>query len=266
MKIVEEPILENGAKLVGYLHTPSPEMPQRTNRPAVLICPGGGYVMRSDREADPPALFFAARGYQVFLLAYSVGEGARNMQPLREISAAVCLMRKKGREWAPAAGQDRRQWAIPRAGHLAASLGVFYDRPELGCPNGENKPNAMLLCYPVITSNEFAHRGSLENVSGETDPAKQTFWSLENHVTKDTPPAFLWHTYEDQGRAGGNIPSAVRERTAPRRRAVRIPHVPGRAGTASRSAARNRSPISRPCAPWLDLCIDWLDRRFGWKR
>ena len=63
MKIVEEPILENGAKLVGYLHTPSPEMPQRTNRPAVLICPGGGYVMRSDREADPPALFFAARGY-----------------------------------------------------------------------------------------------------------------------------------------------------------------------------------------------------------
>ena len=95
MKLVEEPILENGAKLVGYLHTPSPEMPQRANRPAVLICPGGGYVMRSDREADPPALFFAARGYQVFLLAYSVGEGARNMQPLREISAAVCLMRKK---------------------------------------------------------------------------------------------------------------------------------------------------------------------------
>ena len=263
MKIVEEPILENGAKLVGYLHTPSPEMPQRTNRPAVLICPGGGYVMRSDREADPPALFFAARGYQVFLLAYSVGEGARNMQPLREISAAVCLMRKKAEEWRLM--PDRiAVMGYSAGGHLAASLGVFYNRPELGCPNGENKPNAMLLCYPVITSNEFAHRGSLENVSGETDPARQAFWSLENHVTKDTPPAFLWHTYEDQDVPVENSLLFV---NALRRAGVPCEFHMFQEGWHGLSICREESASDFPaCAPWLDLCIAWLDRRFGWKR
>lgn len=41
-------------------------------RPAVVICPGGGYGMTSDREAEPVALKFLEKGFQCFVLRYSV--------------------------------------------------------------------------------------------------------------------------------------------------------------------------------------------------
>ena len=67
-------------------------------------------------------------------------------------------------------------------------------------------PNACVLCYPVITSGEFAHQGSFENLLGihsDADRAKKykqdllELVSLEKYVTNDTPPTFVWHTYED---------------------------------------------------------------------
>ena len=58
MKMIQEHILDQDAQLVGYLHDPSPEIPDRVDRPAVLICPGGAYEFCSDREADPPAFAF----------------------------------------------------------------------------------------------------------------------------------------------------------------------------------------------------------------
>ena len=57
----------------------------------------------------------------------------------------------------------------------------------------------MVLCYPVITADEFAHEGSIRNVSGcqpGTPPATSISpWT--KHVSQDTCPAFLWHTMED---------------------------------------------------------------------
>ena len=90
MKLIRESILGGSAALVGYLHEPTPEIPDRTRRPAVLVCPGGAYEFRSDREADPPAFVFFARGYHVFILRYTTGPGkACGMQPLRELSEYV---------------------------------------------------------------------------------------------------------------------------------------------------------------------------------
>lgn len=36
---------------------------ERFMRPAVLICPGGGYEFTSDREGEPIALAFLNKGY-----------------------------------------------------------------------------------------------------------------------------------------------------------------------------------------------------------
>ena len=44
----------------------------------------------------------------------------------------------------------------------------------------------------------FGHQGSTDNLLGENAPAElKDKYSLYKHVTKDTPPAFLWHTADD---------------------------------------------------------------------
>jgi len=86
-------------------------------------------------------------------------------------------------------------------GHVAGSLGVWWPRAELWQPFGltpeDVKPNAMVLCYPVITGGAFAHRGSFVNLTGESDSVAHTAYSLEEHVTSAAPPTFLWHTWTD---------------------------------------------------------------------
>ena len=62
--------------LTAYVIAEKGEMNQQGPRPAVLICPGGGYMNCTDREAEPVALQFTAMGYHAFVLRYSTyGEG-----------------------------------------------------------------------------------------------------------------------------------------------------------------------------------------------
>ena len=91
--------LPGGGKLELYLRSPDPAMPNALRRPLVLVVPGGGYEHVSAREADPVALQFAAAGYHTAVLTYSVGEGARNYQPLRQLSAALALLREHAEAW-----------------------------------------------------------------------------------------------------------------------------------------------------------------------
>ena len=263
MKMIQEHILDQDAQLVGYLHDPSPEIPDRVDRPAVLICPGGAYEFCSDRESDPPAFAFLKRGYQAFVLRYTVGkEKARGMQPLREVSAALSLLREHAKEWHILPDQIAVM-GFSAGGHLAASLGVLWDLPELGCPDGKNRPDALILCYPVITSGEFAHRQSLQNVSGETDPDKQAFWSLETHVNPKTPPAFLWHTYEDDAVPVENSLLFV---SALRRAGVPCEFHLFEKGCHGLSLCNvDVATPMRPTAPWMDLCLTWLGNRFAFE-
>ena len=119
--------LPGGGELDVYLRTPAPAMPNALRRPLVLVVPGGGYEHVSAREADPVALQFAAAGYHAAVLTYSVGEGARNYQPLRQLSAALALLREHAEAW----GVLPEQIAVcgfSAGGHLALS-GAVLDLP-----------------------------------------------------------------------------------------------------------------------------------------
>ncbi len=67
-------------------------------RPAVLICPGGGYEFVSEREAKPVAEKFNSAGFHTFVLNYSTAP-TRHPQPLRDLSRAVCFLREKAEQW-----------------------------------------------------------------------------------------------------------------------------------------------------------------------
>lgn len=57
--------------LTTYILQDSPELLAGKVRPAIIVCPGGGYFNCSDREAEPVALKFASKGYHTFVLRYN---------------------------------------------------------------------------------------------------------------------------------------------------------------------------------------------------
>lgn len=187
----------------GYILKNSGEYCADRTRPAVLLCPGGGYAFTSDREATPVALSFLAQGIDVFVLRYTCAPNGEFPMQLCQAAAAMRVIRRNAEKW----HIDPKRIAVcgfSAGGHLAASLGVFWNSPiltkrKLG---GEAcRPDGMVLCYPVITSGQYAHRGSFDNLLGERAGSKEmlTLVSLEKQVSGETPRAFLWHTWTDGG-------------------------------------------------------------------
>lgn len=160
------------------------------NWPALVVCPGGGYTMTSDREAEPIALKFVAENYRVFVVRYSVAP-CHFPQQLREVAAVMELIHENAAEW----NIDTQKVAImgfSAGGHLAAQYSNRWNCPEVREIFPDSKPvQASVLCYPVITANErYSHAGSIINYNG-------TGASCEELVTAKTPPTFLWHTADD---------------------------------------------------------------------
>lgn len=185
-----------------WRHTVSVEMPERSVRPAVLVIPGGGYSYISDRECEPVASAFFAKGFHVFVLRYAVGKDADKGRPFMNAMAAIVMLRRKAEDWGIAASKIA-VCGFSAGGHLAAASGILSHTKEwlyeVGCTEGENLPNAVILGYPVITSGQYGHRQSFENL-GSTKPDDEIAqnYSLERHITANTPPVFVWHTVEDK--------------------------------------------------------------------
>ncbi|MBQ8654560.1 MAG: alpha/beta hydrolase [Clostridia bacterium] len=189
--------LPTGATLDVYAPL-SPLNPPLIHR-GILICPGGGYSHLALREAEPIALRFASMGFTAAVVQYHVNS-AVFPQALQDAGCAMACMRSHAEEWQ--LNPDAIAVAgFSAGGHLACSLGVMWQREEIWQPLeltcDQVKPNAMVLCYPVISAGEHAHRGSFECLTGSMDPAVHAAYSLENLVSPLTPPAFLWHTWED---------------------------------------------------------------------
>ena len=151
------------AALYTYILDDSPELAIE-ERPMVVVCPGGGYEMTSDREAESVAMQFLAFGSHAAVLRYSVS-------------------------------------GFSAGGHMVASYCVAWNqkwiRDALGTDNRMLQPNGLILGYPVITAGEYAHHGSIQNLLGEEYEARKEEMSLENQVNEDMPRTFIWHTYED---------------------------------------------------------------------
>lgn len=185
-------------RLMGFILQNCYEYCSDRNRPAVVICPGGGYRYTSEREATPVALEFLARGINVFVLYYTCVTVKFPTQ-LVEVATAVKTVREHAKEWNIIPDQIS-VCGFSAGGHLAASLGVFWNHSILrdcGFTNDLHKPNKLILGYPVITTGEKAHMGSFENLLADQTEENLAQVSLEKHVTKDVPPVFIWHTFDD---------------------------------------------------------------------
>lgn len=172
---------------------------QDQKRPCMVVCPGGGYGMCSQREAEPIALQFLPQGFNVFLLTYSVAPHRFPTQ-ICEVAAVIDLIYKNADNW----NCDTEKIAIigfSAGGHLAAHYSTMFDCKEVREQFPESKNvNASVLCYPVITADpQYSHRGSFENLLGHYPEEKweEELFSCNCNVKENTPPAFIWHTSED---------------------------------------------------------------------
>ena len=116
------------ADLYTYFLDNSIEMHINRKRPVVVICPGGGYAMTSDREAEPIAMQYLVRGYHAVILRYSV-EPARYPLALLQLAKSVAFLRKNAAEFHIDTNKIVLQ-GFSAGGHLAASLSCGRPFPE----------------------------------------------------------------------------------------------------------------------------------------
>ena len=258
---LEQLALPGGGQLTVYLRQPSEKMPDVLCRPLVLVVPGGGYDHVSPREGDPVALQFAAAGYHTAVLEYSVGEGAQHYWPLRQLHAALGLLRANAECWGIL--PDRiAVCGFSAGGHLALS-GAVLDLPGEEAA-AQQRPNAVILGYPVVTAGTFAHSGSFAKLSGSEDPAAWQPFGLEEKITPEAPPVFVWHTMEDQTVPVENtllLVSALRRAGVPCEAHL---FQSGRHGTSISTAEVNSADAHR--AHWVQLAVEWLDAQFGFEQ
>ena len=100
MKMIHIPVPgHEEASLEGYILDCELTLGQDIARPAIVICPGGGYVYCSPREAEPVALRYAANGFHAFILRYSTGWNCAGNTPLQEVSWVIGYLREHAQEW-----------------------------------------------------------------------------------------------------------------------------------------------------------------------
>ncbi len=176
--------------------------PAKATGAAIVICPGGGYGGLASHEGADYARFLNESGIAGFVLKYRLGSaGYRHPVMLEDAARAVRTVRARAEEWK----LDPHHIGImgsSAGGHLASTLVTHFDagKPDSADPieRVSSRPDIGILCYAVITMGEYTHRGSRENLLGK-NPSAELIRELSNElqVTKDTPPCFIWHTYDD---------------------------------------------------------------------
>jgi acetyl esterase/lipase len=210
-----------------------------TDAPALIfVLPGGGYEFHADYEAEPVSEWLESLGYLSRPLRYPVAPASH--------PAALEFVRSAIRE-------ARRTYRGPigvlgfSAGGHAAGLAALApaDSPA-------DVPDFAILAYPVVLMNDGAHEPSRANLLGtDPEPAVVSSVSLEQLVTPDSPPFFIWHTADDEIVPASHslrLASALAARGVDYELHI-FPHGPHGLARAVDSGA--------PSA-WLELCARWI--------
>ena len=230
-KQTKKPVFGGPADLTAYILEPVDGILDK-KRPAVLLCPGGGYRTLSTREDQPIAMKYLAAGFHVFVLHYSL---APDVFPraLMELALAMKVIREHGDEW----NVDVDRIAVSgfsAGGHLACCLGVFWDREWL---------------YGAL---------------GVKPEMIRRLLSLEYQVGPQVPKTFLWHTWTDQSVP---VENSLLLLQALRKAGVNVeahlypvgPH--GIALGTEETQGIDQKYLEPYCDSWMGLAIRWIEKQ-----
>lgn len=270
--------------LTAYLWDAVPDLPAQP-RPAVLICPGGGYMYLSNREAEPVALRFMAMGYQAFVVRYSVYQengGCLYPDAIVDVGRAMQAIHRNAEDWHVDASRVAL-CGFSAGGHNVLMYAQLWDKPmitdALACPAGILRPAACIAGYPVTDGSIIW--GELP----EDDPTMDLFrrYALAimgtEHPTEDQvraaspalgdagsmPPTFLWATSED---GLVNVRHTLHMAEALSKAGVPFEvHIFEKGGhglaLADQTTSNQPHEMNADAAKWIDLCGAWLLTRFS---
>jgi acetyl esterase/lipase len=178
----------------------------RANGSAVVIFPGGAYVnLAGNLEGRQVADWFTARGFRAFILSYRLSSNGYLLPvPLLDARRAIQTVRARARDY----HIDPKRIVVigfSAGGHLAALAGTQF---VPGNPDAEDaiervssRPDYLVLGYPWIgaISSDTSHLSycKLFNVMDRCE-ALRVAYSPDLFVTKETPPTFWYHTFNDE--------------------------------------------------------------------
>ena len=238
--------------------TPYLPAPANLTGAAMVICPGGGYAHLAGHEGNDYALWLNQHGIACFVLKYRLGSnGYRHPAMLNDAARAVRWVRAHAGEFKV----DTQRVGImgsSAGGHLASTLLTHYDSGDTSSidpvERQSSRPDLGILCYAVISLGEFAHKGSRDNLLGKNpSPELVKLLSNELQVTTNTPPCFIWATFEDK-----TVPMENSLMFAGALCKNHVPfdlHIYQKGGHGMGLA--DKPPFAHP-HPWADDCLFWL--------
>ena len=174
------------------------------SRDCMLVIPGGGYCVCTPHEGELVAEEFYKRGMNAFVLTYTTDitmSVPLKDQPLQDISRAVRFIRKRSEEY-NISGKKLIVCGFSAGAHVAGTLAVHYEEisdVNTAYSNISNRPDGVILSYPVITAGELTHIYSIQTLLGKNPTQEELdYYSIEKQVKPSTPPCFIWQTEEDE--------------------------------------------------------------------
>ena len=190
-------------------------------RPAVIVCPGGGYGFHSPNEGEPVAIRFMTMGYNAFVLHYSVqcNTPADRLvwpEPLYDLASAVLSVREHASEW----NVDPAQIAVcgfSAGGHLTSMYASLWNsallQEKFHRPESDFRINAVVLAYPatdftvgpclvdwrMMWNCEEPVKKFNRFMFGTADPSEEKLLSQSAHAQANeaTVPMFITHAQDD---------------------------------------------------------------------
>jgi acetyl esterase/lipase len=163
---------------------------------AMIVLPGGGYVLESFvAEGRLIAEHLSSQGITAAVLKYRLplaeASDQPHLVPITDARRAISLMRSMAEKY----GFDPSKVGImgfSAGGHLATAVSV------LSSEKADENPDFSALIYPVTTLGQENQKWLEETLFHRpmTD-AEKKLYSLVDHVSPATPPAFLLHAYDD---------------------------------------------------------------------
>lgn len=211
---------------------PSPESGK--NRPAILICPGGGYqILAYNLEGTEIASWIKTLGIVPIILKYRVPN--QRMGAFADVQRAMSIIRSHAREW-NINPEEIGIIGFSAGGNLAARLSTHYKHRVYKLRDNmatSIKPDFCILIYPAYLVNK-------------KDQLKQ-----DVKIVDQPPPTFLVQTQDD--------PIGYRNSLF-FFNALTLHHVPAEFHMFAHGGHGYglTTPKTNPLSTWPKLCAVWL--------
>jgi acetyl esterase/lipase len=245
---------ENKPAITAYIPAANP------TKTGVVIAPGGGYEhLALGYEGAEVAEWLNAHGVAAFVLRYRLGMKYHSPIELKDAQRAIRTVRANAAQYG-VAKDHVGMWGFSAGGHLTACAGTMFDVGNATSVDAvereSSRPDFLVLAYPVITMQDgVTHAGSQRYLLGDAPTqAEKDAMSAELHVTRETPPTFLFSTTDD-----GTVPvmNSVMFYAALVKAGVPAElHIFAHGGHGAGLAAKNPQ-----LSVWPELLIQWMRER-----